>query len=85
MHVQNFGGKTKSMVVFLKLAYWYIDTARCVAICKTVGQLFKRRLGRVLRKCVLCHFSFGERFYVNTLYCDSLSSAYNVDKKNICL
>ena len=49
MHVQNFGGKTKSMVVFLKLAYWYIDAALCVAICKTVGQLFKRRLGRVLR------------------------------------
>ena len=47
MHVQNFGGKTKSMVVFLNLAYWYIDTALWVAVGKTGGQLFKRRLGRV--------------------------------------
>ena len=34
----------------------------CLAICKTMGQLFKRCLGSVLQQCVSCHFLFGERF-----------------------
>ena len=27
MFMQNFGGKTKSIIVFLKVAYWFIVLA----------------------------------------------------------
>ena len=44
------------MMVFLKLAYQYIDIALCAAICKTMDQLFKRCLGSVLQKCLVNAF-----------------------------